>query len=156
MQILYSSSSSVRPISDIFVSISCSSTFLKQLYCPFSSIILDFVSGEKETIESQLYLNYFVSVVILEVYIEKIRQFQIDITTITFWIFVFFIHLFLRLSLRDDISWEINSPSHRWKNHGNWWIIFIPWSLSFYFMQRQVLGRATRPRLSRCPFQVIP
>ena len=66
MQMLYSSSSSVRPISDIFVSIVCSSTFLKQLYCQFLIIIIDLVSGKKET---QLYLNYFVSVVILEVYI---------------------------------------------------------------------------------------
>ena len=47
MQMLYSSSSSVRPISDICVSIGCSSTFLKQLYCQFSIIILDFVSGKK-------------------------------------------------------------------------------------------------------------
>ena len=72
MQMLYSSSSSVRPISDIFVSIGCSSTFLKQLYCQFLIIIIDLaclVSGKKETVESQLYLNYFVSVVILEVYI---------------------------------------------------------------------------------------
>ena len=35
MQIIYSSSSSVRPISDMCVSIGCSSTFLKQLYCQF-------------------------------------------------------------------------------------------------------------------------
>ena len=69
MQMLYSSSSSVRPISDIFVSIGCSSTFLKQLYCQSSIIILDCVSGKKETVESQLYLNYFVSVAILDVYI---------------------------------------------------------------------------------------
>ena len=69
MQMLYSSSSSVRPISDICFSIGCSSTFLKQLYCQFSILILDFVSGEKkQTVESQLYLNYFVSVAILEVY----------------------------------------------------------------------------------------
>ena len=68
MQMLYSSSSSVRPISDIFVSIGCSSTFLKQFYCQFLIIIIDLVSGKKET-ESQLYLNYFVSVVIFEVYI---------------------------------------------------------------------------------------
>ena len=34
-----------------------------------SNIILDFVSSKKETVESQLYLNYFVSVAILEVYI---------------------------------------------------------------------------------------
>ena len=70
MQMFYLSSSSVRPtcISDIFVSISCSSTFLKQLYCQFLIIIIDLVSGNKET-ESQLYLNYFVSVVILKVYI---------------------------------------------------------------------------------------
>ena len=52
-----------------FVSIGCSSTFLKQLYCQFLIIIIDLVSGKKETVESQLYLNYFVSVVILEVYI---------------------------------------------------------------------------------------
>ena len=45
MQMLYSSSSSVRPISDICGSIGCSSTFLKQLYCQFSILILDFVSG---------------------------------------------------------------------------------------------------------------
>ena len=64
MQMLYSSSSSVRPISDIFVSIGCSSTFLKQLYCQFLIITIDLVSGKKETVESQLY--YFVSVVILE------------------------------------------------------------------------------------------
>ena len=69
MQMLYSSSSSVRPISHIFVSIGCSSTFLKQLYCQILIIIIDLVSGKKETVESQLYLNYFVSVVILEVYI---------------------------------------------------------------------------------------
>ena len=71
MQMLYSSSSSVRPtcISDIFVSIGCSSTFLKHLYCQFLIIIIDLVSGKKETVESQLYLNYFVSVIILEVYI---------------------------------------------------------------------------------------
>ena len=69
MQMLYSSSSSSRPISDIFVSMGCSSTLLKQLYCQFSIIILDFVSGKKQTVESQLYLNYFVSVTILEVYI---------------------------------------------------------------------------------------
>ena len=48
MQMLYSSSSSVRPISDICVSIGCSSTFLKQLYCQFSIRILDFVSGKKK------------------------------------------------------------------------------------------------------------
>ena len=69
MQMLYSSSSSVRPISDICFGIGCSSTFLKQLYCQFSILILDFVSGKKKTVESQLYLNYFVSVAILEVYI---------------------------------------------------------------------------------------
>ena len=69
MQMLYSSSSSVRPISDICVSIGCSSTFLKQLYCQFSILILDSVSGKKKPVESQLYLNYFVSVAILEVYI---------------------------------------------------------------------------------------
>ena len=69
LQILSSSSSSVRPISDILVSIGCSSTLLKQFYCPFSIIILDFVSSKKETVESQLYLNYFVSVAILDVYI---------------------------------------------------------------------------------------
>ena len=45
MQMLYSSSSSVRPISDMFVSIGCSSTFLKQLYCQFLIIIIDLVSG---------------------------------------------------------------------------------------------------------------
>ena len=69
MQMLYSSSLSVRPISDICVSIGCSSTFLKQLYCQFSIRILDFVSGKKNPVESQLCLNYFVSVAILEVYI---------------------------------------------------------------------------------------
>ena len=69
MQMLYSSSSSVRPISDICVSIGCSSTFVKQLYCQFSILILDSVSGKKKPVESQLYLNYFVSVAILEVYI---------------------------------------------------------------------------------------
>ena len=50
MQMLYSSSSSVRPISDICVSIRCSSTFLKQLYCQFSTLILDSVSGKKKTV----------------------------------------------------------------------------------------------------------
>ena len=55
MQMLYSSSSSARPISDIFVSIGCSSTFLKQLYCQFSIIIIDFVSGKKETAVSELF-----------------------------------------------------------------------------------------------------
>ena len=69
MEIVYSSSSSVRPISDICFSIGCSSTFLKQLYCQFSILILDFVSGKKRTVEFQLYLNYFVSVAILELYI---------------------------------------------------------------------------------------
>ena len=69
MQMLYSISSSVRPISDICGSIGCSSTFLKQLYCQFLIIIIDLVSGKKETVESQLYPNYFVLVVILEVYI---------------------------------------------------------------------------------------
>ena len=44
----------------------------------------------------------------------------------------FFIHFFSRMSLRDDISWEINSPSPRWKIHGNWGIIFIPVSLLFF------------------------
>ena len=47
MQILSSSSSSVRPISDILVSIGCSPTLLKQLYCPFPIIILDLVSSRK-------------------------------------------------------------------------------------------------------------
>ena len=69
MQMLYYSSSSVRPISDICVSIGCSSTFLKQLYCQFSTLILDSVSGKKKTVEPQLYLKYLVSVAILEVYI---------------------------------------------------------------------------------------
>ena len=69
MQMLFSSSSSVRPISDICVNIGCSSTFLKQLYCQFSILILDFVSGKKKTVKSQLYLNYFVSVAVLEGYI---------------------------------------------------------------------------------------
>ena len=69
MQMLYSSSPSVRPISDICGSIGCSSAFLKQLYCQFSIFILNFVSDKKKTVESQLYLNYFVSVAILEVYI---------------------------------------------------------------------------------------
>ena len=55
MQMLYSSSSSVRPISDMFVSIGCSPTFLKQLYCQFSIIIIDFVSGKKETAVSELF-----------------------------------------------------------------------------------------------------
>ena len=50
MQMLYFSSSSVRPISDIFVSIGCSSTFLKQLHCQFLIIIIDLVSGKKETV----------------------------------------------------------------------------------------------------------
>ena len=63
MQMLYSRSSPVRPISDIFVSIGCSSTFLKQLYCQFLFIIIESLAKKK------LYLNYFVSVVILEVYI---------------------------------------------------------------------------------------
>ena len=62
MQMLYYSSSSVRPISDICFSIGCSSTFLKQLLFLISSPV-------KKTVEFQLYLNYFVSVVILEVYI---------------------------------------------------------------------------------------
>ena len=44
MQVLSSSSSLVRPISDIFVAIGCSFTLLKQPNCPFSIIILDFVS----------------------------------------------------------------------------------------------------------------
>ena len=48
MQMLYSSSSSVRPISDIFVSIGCGSTFLKQLYCQFLIIIIDLISGKKK------------------------------------------------------------------------------------------------------------
>ena len=39
LKMLYSNSSSVRPISDICVSIGCSSTFLKQLYCQFSTLI---------------------------------------------------------------------------------------------------------------------
>ena len=69
MQMLYSSSTSLRPISDIFVSNGCSSTLLKQLYFKFSVIILDFVCGKKKPVESQLYLNYFVSVTIPEVYI---------------------------------------------------------------------------------------
>ena len=69
MQMLYSSSSLVRPISDICASIGCSFTFLKQLYCQLSILILDFVSGKKKPVESQLYLNYFVSMAILEVYI---------------------------------------------------------------------------------------
>ena len=82
---VYTSSSSVRPISDIF-SNGCCSTFLNQLYCQFSIISLDFVSGKKETVQSQLYLNYLVSVAILEVYIlQKIRQFQIGLKTIKFW-----------------------------------------------------------------------
>ena len=55
MQMVYSSSSSVRPISYIFVSLSCSSTFLKQLYCQFSIIIIDLVSGKKETAVSELF-----------------------------------------------------------------------------------------------------
>ena len=50
MQMLYSSSSSVRPISDIFVSICCSFTFLKQLYSQFLIIIIDLVSGKKEAV----------------------------------------------------------------------------------------------------------
>ena len=78
MQILSSSLSSLKPISDIIVSIGCSSTLLRQLYCPFPIIILDFVSSKKETFESHLYLNYFVWVAILEYYsTEKIRRFQI-------------------------------------------------------------------------------
>ena len=48
MQILYSSSSSAGPISDICVSIGCSSTLLKKLYCQFSTPILDSVSGKKK------------------------------------------------------------------------------------------------------------
>ena len=55
MQMLYSSSSSVRPISDICVSIGCSSKFLKQLYCQFSILILDFVSGKKVPAVSELF-----------------------------------------------------------------------------------------------------
>ena len=50
MQMLDSSSSSLRPISDIFASIGCSSTLLKQfyhVYRQFSIIILDFVCGKK-------------------------------------------------------------------------------------------------------------
>ena len=48
LQMLYSSSSSVRPISDMCVSIGCSSTFLKELYCQSSTLILDSVSGKKK------------------------------------------------------------------------------------------------------------
>ena len=51
MQILSSSSSSVRPISDIRVSIGCSSTLWKQLYC----LYLDFVYSKKETAVSELF-----------------------------------------------------------------------------------------------------
>ena len=68
MQMLYSSSSSVRLISDIFVSIGCSSTLLKQFTAIF--LLLSLISSLlKKPVESQLYLNYFVSVAILEVYI---------------------------------------------------------------------------------------
>ena len=69
MQILSSSSSSVRSISDILVSIGCSSSLVKQLGFPFSIIILYFVSSKNETFKFQLYVNYFMSVAILEVYI---------------------------------------------------------------------------------------
>ena len=55
MQMLYPSSSSVRPVSDICVSIGCSSTFLKRLYCQFSIRILDFVSGKKTPAVSELF-----------------------------------------------------------------------------------------------------
>ena len=55
LQMLYSSSSSVRPIPDICVSIGCSSTFLKQLYCQFSILILDFVSGKKNLLSPELF-----------------------------------------------------------------------------------------------------
>ena len=40
MQMLYSSSPSVRPISDICVSIGCSSTFLKQFTANFQFLFL--------------------------------------------------------------------------------------------------------------------
>ena len=43
MQMLDSSSLSLRPISDIFVSIGCYS----QIYCQFLIIMLDFVCGKK-------------------------------------------------------------------------------------------------------------
>ena len=55
MKMLYSSSSSVRPISDIFVSIGCSSTFVKQLYCQFLIIIIDLVSGKRVPAVSELF-----------------------------------------------------------------------------------------------------
>ena len=93
-------------LSDIYVSIGCSSTFLKQLYCQFSILILDFVSGKKKTVECQLYLNYFVSVAILEVYIlhwENTKN-QIGPKTIEFWKLKKRPCFFSRLSLRDDIS----------------------------------------------------
>ena len=69
LQICSSNSSSVRLILDILLNIGCSSTLLKQLYGPFSIIILDFVSSKKESVESLLYLNYFVAVRILEVHL---------------------------------------------------------------------------------------
>ena len=61
MQMLYSSSSSVRPISDIFVSIGCSSTFLKQLYRQFLIIIIDLVSGKKETVSELFRVSGYTS-----------------------------------------------------------------------------------------------
>ena len=71
MQILSSSSSSVGPISDILGGIGLFFHIAKQLYCQFSIILLSLISTlvKKETVESQLYLNYFVSLAILEVYI---------------------------------------------------------------------------------------
>ena len=144
MQMLYSSSSPVRPISDIFVSIGCSSTLLKQLYCQFSIIILDFVSGKKNQLLSPsciwiiscqwLYWRFIYCT-------EKVRQFQIGLKTSILEIEIaplLCIHLFSRPSLTEHISWIMNSPSPRWKNHGNWRIIFIPWSLLFYLYQVHV------------------
>ena len=166
MQMLYSSSSSVRPVSDICVSIGCSSTFLKQLYCQFSILILDFVSGKTKLLSpSCVWIISCQWLYWSSIYCtEKIRKIQIGPKTIKFWKLKkrpCFLSICSQedICLRDDISWEINSPSPRWRNHGNWGIIFIPWSLLFYFMQRQVLeweGNTSNSNLSRCPFQAIP
>ena len=166
MQMLYSSSSSAWPVSDICVSIGCSSTFLKQLYCLFSILILDFVSGKKKLLSpSCVWIIPCQWLYWRSVYCtEKIRKIQIGPKTIKFWKLKkrpCFLSICSQedICLRDDISWEINSLSPRWRNHGNWGIIFIPWSLLFYFMRRQVLeweGSTSNSNLSRCPFQAIP
>ena len=70
MQILSSSSSSVKPISDILGGIGLFFHIATTLLLIFNNIIiLDSVSSIQETVESQLYLNYFVPVAIMEVYI---------------------------------------------------------------------------------------